>query len=1221
MDCYESRWRMPSYLFLLLLVCAGLIFYVDIFQLQSFQISTSYRLLEKSEKDDVQGFLIKTEGCRIPYIDPFDSAVTKFITKVKPIVCNKNKPPLMDSNLTGIYLLNTSLAAYKIKNIAGLKCCYTIFKRVDSKPNQGDNQVSFGKCIQFNNSVLIDAEFVQVTCSYSNKTIYKDFFSFVPMKPKFLNLTTISQKLNVLIVGIDSVSRINFHRQMPLTAQLMREFGAIEFLGYNKVADNTFPNLIPLLTGLYESELVKNCWHKQTDKFDKCHFIWNNYSSNGFATVFAEDGAWMGLFNYKKRGFRKQPTDYFWGTFDRVAENQIGNAHDLNYQCIGSREIYRVLLDYTIKYVSTMDQNKVPYFGIFWGCSLSHDYLNKPQLGDKYYVKFFRKLFEMGALNNTILIFMSDHGIRFGDIRFTYQGRMEERLPFLYVIFPKTYHEEYRTIYLNLKKNSRRLTTPFDLHETLKDLLNPFKFSQTEINRRISARKGNERAYSLFEPIPENRTCANAQISSHWCTCQVSTVINKNETVIIEIANYSVQHLNELLGGYAECAKLSLAEIYNARVHSSEKKMQANSYTLDYTIGFRTEPGGGNFEATIRKKNSTFSVVGSINIFHLQSFQISTSYRLLEKLEKDDVKDFQIKTEGCRIPYMDPFDSAVIKFITKVKPIVCNNNKPPLMESNLTGIYLLNTSLAAYNINNITDLKCCYMIFKRVDSNPNQTDNQVSFGKCIQFNNSVLIDTEFVQVTCTHRNETIYMDFFSFVPLKPKFINLTSSTQKLNVLVVGIDSVSRINFHRQMPLTAQLMKEFGAIEFLGYNKVADNTFPNLIPLLTGLHLSELVKNCWHKQTDKFDKCHFIWNNYSSNGFATVFAEDGAWMGLFNYRRRGFCKQPTDYLWGTFDHVAEDQIGNAHDLNYQCIGSREIYRVLLDYTIKYVSTMDQNKVPYFGIFWGCSLSHDYLNKPQLGDKHYVNFFRKLFEMSTLSSTILIFMSDHGIRYGDIRSTYQGRMEERLPFLYVIFPKTYQEEYRTIYLNLKKNSRRLTTPFDLHETLKDLVNPFKLSQTEINRRISARKGNERAYSLFEPIPDNRTCANAHISSHWCTCQVSTVINKNETVIIEIANYSVQHLNRLLGGYAECAKLSLAEIYNARVHSSEKKIQANSYTLDYTIGFRTEPGGGNFEATIRKKNSTFSVLGSISRINLYGDQSRCINDFQLKLYCYCV
>ena len=43
-----------------------------------------------------------------------------------------------------------------------------------------------------------------------------------------------SQVPNVVIIGIDSTSRLNFIRQMPKTKKLLENLGAIQFLGFTK---------------------------------------------------------------------------------------------------------------------------------------------------------------------------------------------------------------------------------------------------------------------------------------------------------------------------------------------------------------------------------------------------------------------------------------------------------------------------------------------------------------------------------------------------------------------------------------------------------------------------------------------------------------------------------------------------------------------------------------------------------------------------------------------------------------------------------------------------------------------------------------------------------------------------------------------------------------------------------------------------------------------------
>lgn len=71
-------------------------------------------------------------------------------------------------------------------------------------------------------------------------------------------------------------------------------------------------------------------------------------------------------------------------------------------------------------------------------------------------------------------------------------------------------------------------------------------------------------------------------------------------------------------------------------------------------------------------------------------------------------------------------------------------------------------------------------------------------------------------------------------------------------------------------------------------------------------------------------------------------------------------------------------------------------------------------------------------------------------------------------------------------------------------LRENSRKLTTPFDINETLKSFLNFNNEPTTQFKSKTTSK--NEplpRGFSLLDPIPTSRTCANAHIESHWCSC----------------------------------------------------------------------------------------------------------------------
>lgn len=454
------------------------------------------------------------------------------------------------------------------------------------------------------------------------------------------------------------------------------------------------------------------------------------------------------------------------------------------------------------------------------------------------------------------------------------------------------------------------------------------------------------------------------------------------------------------------------------------------------------------------------------------------------------------------------------------------------------------------------------------------------------------------------------------------------SKEAVSVLILGIDSVSRLNLHRKMPETSRILKNLGAIEMLGYNKIADNTFPNLIPLLTGLYEEELKTSCWPESKCVFDSCNYIWDNFSSAGHITGFGEESSFMGLFTYTMPGFHNQPTDYYMRIFDRQANNEIGFKHLFNTQlCMGPRKNLVHLLNYVNKFTFTFKQHLS--FGFFWSVSLTHDNINLAQEADREYEQFLGQLNNKGVFKNTVFILISDHGMRWGPIRKTYQGYLEERLPFLFVIVPKWFQRKYGTAVSNLKLNARRLTTPFDLHETLNDLADLTRLQKGKLRERTKAlnKKFPSRGISLFLPVPKERTCESASILEHWCTCSQSEEISTSNTLVKQATEHAVQFMNSLLVEYPQCAELNLLKIASARTGRSTSVSVANE-TLkdkgitDFSVTFSTLPGKGFFEAHVRYDANTeqFTVVATISRINAYGRQSRCVDLAHLRLYCFC-
>lgn len=245
-----------------------------------------------------------------------------------------------------------------------------------------------------------------------------------------------------------------------------------------------------------------------------------------------------------------------------------------------------------------------------------------------------------------------------------------------------------------------------------------------------------------------------------------------------------------------------------------------------------------------------------------------------------------------------------------------------------------------------------------------------------------------------------------------------------------------------------------------------------------------------------------------------------------------------------------------------------------------------------------------------------------------------------------------VEERHPFLYIVFPTKFLKSlHPAVVNNLKNNRRRLTTHFDIYATLKDLaeLNFDSLSFDNIQSRTEefSESPYPRSISLFAPIPAKRTCENAGIPSHFCTCFERQQISTSDTRVQKSARFMVQSMNILLEKHEQCKKLFLNSIESAYLDILDKKtftdqrsasilhtgkthsnnnVNSKASTAvtshDIYVKISTKPGKGEFEATLRyyPESDNLQLTAPISRTNLYGATSYCVKDSILKLYCYC-
>ena len=146
-----------------------------------------------------------------------------------------------------------------------------------------------------------------------------------------------------------------------------------------------------------------------------------------------------------------------------------------------------------------------------------------------------------------------------GASRLNIGAAIEERLPFMVVATPKWFRVKYPDLQHSLEENAFRLTTPFDVHATMMDVL-----SMAEGDERTLY---TDRGQSLFHPVPLDRTCSDASVGLHWCAWHDWTKLPEDSSISKEASQAAVDDLNNIMktGNYSPpCLQLNLTKIHSA---------------------------------------------------------------------------------------------------------------------------------------------------------------------------------------------------------------------------------------------------------------------------------------------------------------------------------------------------------------------------------------------------------------------------------------------------------------------------------------------------------------------------------------------------------------------------------------------------------------------------------------------------------------------------------
>ncbi|CAK1549144.1 unnamed protein product [Leptosia nina] len=559
--------------------------------------------------------------------------------------------------------------------------------------------------------------------------------------------------------------------------------------------------------------------------------------------------------------------------------------------------------------------------------------------------------------------------------------------------------------------------------------------------------------------------------------------------------------------------------------------------------------------------------------------------RLEEALKED-------KGTGCEIPKLDPFAPEVTKFDKDLPKVVCYG-------VDWVKCYLDECKVVPEILDSTSDVVCTYndIIY--------ESDDKYTIGPPTEKRGSdvyPLIKSDHVKIKCTGTHENSILPakwlghgvgFRSTVTPKPP---PEGRENTYNIMFLGFDSTAKNGFIRRMPKSYKVVKEIvGATILNAYNIVGDGTPAALFPFLTGkteLELPDVRKKLRNKSS--LDVMPFIFYKLKDDGYRTAYFEDMPWIGTFQYRFNGFKNQPADHYLRDF-YLEESQNGKRWGSKSKkyCVGDTPQFELMMNITDQFFK-LDGKKFCFTFI---ADITHDDFNMIPTADDALAVFLTNFMERGLGKNTMLLLFGDHGPRYAHVRDTLQGKFEERLPLMAIRLPD------------------------DLKEA-----------------RPEAQE------NLDQPIPKNRSCSEAGIEPHWCSCLSWEDVNENDPMYKKAAQALVDFINSLTEDVrSKCVPRTLqstswvmhkrpnngvltfveAKDTDGYVGKFGKRVKTNKE--DYTVKISVGPNNGVYEGsmTYYVQEDKFHIdARDISRTNAYNDEPSCISATHphLNMYCFC-
>eukprot|EP01114_Cavostelium_apophysatum_P016440 TRINITY_DN4678_c0_g1_i2.p1 TRINITY_DN4678_c0_g1~~TRINITY_DN4678_c0_g1_i2.p1 ORF type:complete len:451 (+),score=108.04 TRINITY_DN4678_c0_g1_i2:881-2233(+) len=384
------------------------------------------------------------------------------------------------------------------------------------------------------------------------------------------------------------------------------------------------------------------------------------------------------------------------------------------------------------------------------------------------------------------------------------------------------------------------------------------------------------------------------------------------------------------------------------------------------------------------------------------------------------------------------------------------------------------------------------------------------------YSKPVKIDGEYVQAFCgtteNYHVQNLFSDDISTRAWEKRRAAMAAgmAAETPSVVMLIIDSLSRAHFIRRLPKTIKMMEtldaskggNYNVFQYFRYHSISHATPGNMRPLLASLTTNESRFGDISKEQVAES---LLWKKFSDVGYVTSWTNDLCQDYFHMYFNMSssytdheavlpFCHYDYARRSGTFSNFK----GGPYSIEKRCISGKYVHSYVFDYV--YGLFDNYNDLPKFAVSCVSDAHESSGAVISTVDDEMAEFLKRI--TTDHPNTVILFVSDHGLHMGPYAPSPAGKVENVLPSHFAIYPSHLFDKVPKAKENMIANQQKLTTHFDLHKTLVNILD------------IVGAKGGNDAYdtkvtssyaakSMFDEISSTRSCKDAGIPDRYCIC----------------------------------------------------------------------------------------------------------------------